>query len=262
MCLIPPTMLSLFNEDILQCLAEFLRSMDLFQTSKIGRKFLEWRFPTEIYLHNIQEIRQFERWCQMYDTSRLVKVNMYTVWFDNEEDVFGWVPPSVKTLNIYNNGGCELIIPDGVENLTISRCKLYNINIPNSVRNLTLTTHFNGSVRFNPNLQNLTVLNWGWEDPNQEQDYYFTVYRDLPDSINEIYIGSDIPLTFSQWPNNLTKLTIEKNNYIEYPIIPDWIEYTEINNSLIHIEEPDEEFEDEEHYNFELLQQSFNYRIW
>lgn len=225
-------MFSLLDEDILRVLAEFLQPLDLFQTFKMGRKILEWRFPTAIYLSNIQQIRQFERWCQLYDTSRLVKVTMATSFCqDDESDVFGWVPPSVKTLNISNIAGCQLIIPEGVETISIGRCGLFDLIIPISVRDLTLTYRFDGTVRFPDNLHSLTVLNWAFGDPNQEPDQYLTIYRDLPQTIREIYIGSEIPLTFSEWPKHLSKLTIEKKqniDNIEYPLVPDTVEYTEI----------------------------------
>ena len=224
-------MFSLFNEDILRILAEFLRPLDLFHTFKMGRKILEWRFPSYIYLTNIQQIRQFERWCQLYDTRRLVKVNMATQLFDDEDELIGWVPPSVKTLNISNKAGCRLIIPDGIETISIARCKLFDIIIPNSVRELTLTTQFDGTVRFPDNLHTLTVLNWSFNDPNQDPHQFLTIYRDLPGSICEIYIGSEIPLTFLEWPQDMTKLTIEKLQYIDniqYPLIPDTVEYNEI----------------------------------
>lgn len=225
-------MFSLLDEDILRVLAEFLQPLDLFQTFKMGRKILEWRFPTAIYLSNIQQIRQFEQWCQLYDTSRLVKVNMSTSLFDDDDfEVFGWVPPSVKSLIISNNAGCHLIIPEGIESISIGRCRLFDLIIPNSVRDITLTHQFDGSVRFPDNLHSLTVLNWGYDDPNQEPDQYLTIYRDLPQTIREIYIGSEIPLTFSEWPNQLSKLTIQKIqniDNIEYPLVPETVEYTEI----------------------------------
>jgi hypothetical protein len=224
-------MLSLLNEDTLRNLAEFLQPMDLFQTSKIGSKILEWRFPTSIILKGIEQIRQFERYCQMYDTNRLVKVVMVTsIIYDNTDDVFGWVPPSVKTLTIYNNADCNLILYEGIETLTISRCMLYDIIIPNSVLVLTLDDKFNGTVIFPPNLHKLTVLNWSWHDPQQEQDIYTRIYHNIPDSIQEMYIGSNMPLTFLKWSENLIKLTIEKGMYhfTDFPDVPDYVDYTEI----------------------------------
>lgn len=238
------------NDDSLRNISDFLAPLELIRTSKFGCKIASWRFPRKVILRGLHEIRQFERLCRLLDTVNLVDVTMFTDFWDKSTEVIGWVPSSVKTLSIDNYIGCAmhfLNIPDGVQNLTIGKCRLEYIDIPDSVINLTLNTRFEGSLRvFPPNLQMLTIQNWSWLDYPHEHS------PPIPDTVREIYIGTFVPFNIFQWPESLEKLTVERCNFVhlpDYPSVPEGVEYNLIGEPDDFGGEEEEQWWDDEYSN-------------
>lgn len=220
-------MLSL-SDDLLRNLSVYLTPIELIRTSKFGCKVASWRFPRKITLNGVREIRQFENICQILDTDNLEEVTMITNYIDRSRkhtEVIGWVPPTVKTLNVDNYGNCIMRFPRtiGIQNLTIDNCNLEYIAVPDSVINLTLKSRFEGSILlFPPNLQTLKIQNWSWLDyPNEHSP-------PIPDTVREIYIGSFVPFNVFQWPTGLVKLTCERCDHSfvpEYPPVPEGVDF-------------------------------------
>jgi hypothetical protein len=200
------------NDDSLKALSDFLpSSFNISATSHDGSKFLGWKFPRSVTVRGLEQIRNFQFTCARVDTSRLIEVSFVLGVEDrlalcesntDPLDVqIGWVPPSVKTLTIKNFPGCDIVVPNGVEFLSIDYGNIKNLVIPDTVQRLDLGPNFNGSItRFPSGLNNLSVL--GWSD----DDHVAPV---LPETVHEVYIGMLIPISFLSWPDSLQKLTIE-----------------------------------------------------
>lgn len=217
------------NTDCFSNIARFLGSS---QAIKFNTEILAKSFPNKITLKTFDDIHQFTRWCQNFNTSNLeeVEYSIFNMALGAPRDmVFGWVPPSVRVLklSIYNDGVYN--IPDTVEELCLDHCSRAVFMLPHSIRKLTLGPRFKGQIVGWPrNLKELVIQ--GWMSDVQDQ----IPLDNLPDSIHTMFLTWGTAVEVQRWPLSLEKLTIETCDddamanwlCIEHAPIPDGVDFT------------------------------------
>jgi hypothetical protein len=220
--------------DCLNIVAEYLQSNEV---SRLGRTFAVRHFPKKITLVTYRDVYQFIQWCKIFDTSNLIEVNYKfdgsepkELWDRTKEVIIGWVPPSVKRLSVQGPDwwvleGNELpyFIPDTIEELWLGRSTPGNI--PDSVKKLTLGSGFAYKMSWPSQLKELTIL--GWNVAEESPMFFNNEIDDLPDGLNEIHIGRNVPAEIVYWPKDLEYLTIalSPNQSIRHAPIPNNIVY-------------------------------------
>lgn len=186
------------NNDCLAIIAEFA---DPKQAMQMKPEFTKKFFPKSILLFGAQEIRQFYRWAQMFDTSNLEEVRIVAC---DEKGEIGWVPPSVKKLTI----NCDLNpirVPDTVAEVVFEEAKGYNITLTDNIRRLRFLDGFVGAImKWPANLEELHIE--GWCRGNGRIP---VPIMGLPDSIKHMTLGSHLDITIEQWPESLETLLYE-----------------------------------------------------
>lgn len=206
----------MMNNDCLSQITQFMKPME---AMRISVDFAVKNFPSCITITTVEELAQFERWVNQFDTSNLTTVNCNICCFDwtfPQGIVLGRVPSSVKVLNLSVYNDCRYEISDTVEEL---RLGLYekDVALPASLKVLTLGEKFSGTILSWPNnLEELYIQGWESEYGNG------IVHLDtLPNTIHTMTLTWGTAVQVDVWPLGLKNLTIETS---EDDMLQDWLE--------------------------------------
>ena len=194
------------------CLANIYDFLETSQVVKLSKDTASERFPKKLTLTSVDQINQFNRWCEKFDTSRLEEVlfNISTREFAAARGFpIGAVPPSVKHLTIQDDNFSMLAVPPTVEVLVIKSSQQRHIDLPNGIRKLVLGGCFNGSIRTFPStLEELTIL--GWDQPWGLDTAFPRRLQHIPETVHTIEIGESAPVVVWRWPVGVQKVVLPK----------------------------------------------------
>jgi hypothetical protein len=179
---------------------------------------------------------------------------------------FGWIPSSVKTLNIsgmpikqknlqilknstdrvytmyilYKENITPLVISQFIVNLSLDNCFFQEINFSSakSLQYLWLGHEFRGSIsKFPPNLLGLGILNYNPYSYNKEDDDIHINYTSMvaPQGTRILYIGSMAPVIVTKWTSSLKKVTLPHLHIVRH----EDVDGTMLVRKMVHAPFPD-----------------------
>lgn len=220
------------------CFSKVIQFIEPAKAMKINYNSVTQSFPKKIVLRNYEQVEQFVRWCETFDTMNLQEVDCricYLTWRIPQNMVVGWVPFTVKKLSLTIYNYCTIDIPDTVEELYLDDCNYQEIRLPLSLKKLTLGKKFGGNIVYWPR-EIVELIIEGWVI----NEYQIPICLDeLPDTIHTITLSWGTMVQFNRWPEQLKNLTLET---CEDDMISQWlvIEHAPIplNVNFTHIKIP------------------------
>ncbi len=192
--------------------------METSQVVKMSKSTATKRFPKKVELASNADAAQFNKWCGMFDTSRLEEVIISIPTWDRRGFSIGEVPPSVKKLTIRDDNLSILTISPTVEVLVIEQSQQRHIDLPDGIRRLVLGSGFIGSIKTFPStLEELTILNW-----NQPWGFDASFphrLQNIPDTVHTLEIGEAAPVVVWRWPTGVQKIILPQSHWG----VSDWL---------------------------------------
>jgi hypothetical protein len=161
-----------------------------------------------ICLRSTADIQQFKRMCDETGGGGIQEV-AYCCHdlYEREQGVYGWVPPSVKSLKISVSLSGTFVVPDTVEKLSLDHCGMAEFVLPDSVKELVLEPWFSGQIKKWPASLEKLVIN-GWFLQHGAEPIRLD---NLPDTISTMFLTWGTAVEVRKWPAGLKCLIMESS---------------------------------------------------
>lgn len=186
---------------------------------QLSRKYVNENMPTSVTISGFKQLRDFNRWFQLFDQGKLLTVRFHmpeTKLIESlrshfpgaaqadgfiVDDTLGHVPASVKRVEFAcgYDVNSYIDVSNGVEEVVMGFYGGYRINLPSTIKKLHFTPDFEGVLTRWPEALEEVIIE-GWEQGDERVHHPITR---LPDTVKTITLYEQLHIVIEHLPSSL-----------------------------------------------------------